>query len=229
MNSKDWVFNERSMGTGRHFETTVAEIDTLLIGDSVVSGGNPYRQAERLGPQLENAAGGRVWPISANSWSVSNELAYLRANPDVVAKVDRLVFVWNSSDLRLASEWRTELTHPTHRPTWGLAYLVRRRLFSPYIAPRPDVDALPLWREFLASTGKPVTIVAFPSRAEAADPGLRQRRLIDQVGRLRIDRVKLIDIGADSRWGPSFYRDDLHPSPAGTGLLAQIVAENGSR
>jgi hypothetical protein len=76
LHKNDWVFNERSMGTSRPFEASGDAVDTLLIGDSIVSGGNPYRQGQRLGPQLEERIGGRVWPISASSWSAERTNLY---------------------------------------------------------------------------------------------------------------------------------------------------------
>src|SRR5690348_9279243 len=45
----DWAFNDRSMAVRQPFNGR----GVLLIGDSVVCGGNPFRQADRLGTQLE--------------------------------------------------------------------------------------------------------------------------------------------------------------------------------
>ena len=78
-NSHDWQFNEKHMGAGAF--VTSAKPDVLLVGDSIVLGGNPLSEVERLGPQLAKVASQSVWPISAGSWALRNELAYLRANP----------------------------------------------------------------------------------------------------------------------------------------------------
>ena len=48
-------------------------------------------------------SGVTVWPIGAGSWSVANELAYLDANPEVVAGADRLVFIVNYADIQSGS------------------------------------------------------------------------------------------------------------------------------
>ncbi|MDP1125438.1 hypothetical protein Q5O12_28365, partial [Klebsiella pneumoniae] len=77
-----WQFNSLSMGSGPFFPSS--DIDTLLIGDSIVLGGNPYRQQDRLGPVLQMDSKHAVWPISAGSWSISNELIYLKDHPDVL-------------------------------------------------------------------------------------------------------------------------------------------------
>ncbi len=49
---------------------TSAKPDVLLVG------GNPLGKVERLGPQLAKVTSQSVWPISAGSWALRNELAY---------------------------------------------------------------------------------------------------------------------------------------------------------
>ena len=50
LNKHTWEFNSLHMGS-TDFLTSPAT-DILLIGDSIVLGGNPLGQSERLGPQL---------------------------------------------------------------------------------------------------------------------------------------------------------------------------------
>lgn len=78
LNKNEWHFNELSMGAGTF--KPGPWVDTLLIGDSVVLGGNPITQNDRLGAVLERAIGGRVWPVSAGSWAIRNELNYLQTH-----------------------------------------------------------------------------------------------------------------------------------------------------
>ena len=68
LNSHDWQFNEKHMGAGAF--VTSAKSDVLLVG------GNPLGEVERLGPQLAKVTSQSVWPISAGSWALRNELAY---------------------------------------------------------------------------------------------------------------------------------------------------------
>ncbi|MGU5731348.1 hypothetical protein ACV1DR_20970 [Aeromonas jandaei] len=81
LRTHDWQFNSLSMGA-TEFRPTDKDTDTLLIGDSIVLGGNPYKQGDRLGPQLQLIHGGNVWPISAGSWALRNELVYLNLHPE---------------------------------------------------------------------------------------------------------------------------------------------------
>jgi hypothetical protein len=94
--------------------------NVLLFSDSVVYGGNAYRQQERLGPKLQALMQGRgsIWRIAAGSWALRNELAYLRLYPQVLAQVDQVVFVLNSGDFGEASSWSCELTHPRFGLPW---------------------------------------------------------------------------------------------------------------
>jgi len=89
---KDWVFNERSMGVAEPFHPSQA-VDVALIGNSIVMGGNPFSQAQRVGPLVQSKLHDyKVWPIAAGGWSLPNQLAYLHHNPDVLPSSD--VVVW---------------------------------------------------------------------------------------------------------------------------------------
>lgn len=51
LNKNDWEFNALHMGAPAF--TPGPALDVLLVGDSVVYGGNGYRQPDRLGPALQ--------------------------------------------------------------------------------------------------------------------------------------------------------------------------------
>ena len=124
LNKNDWVINEKHMGAKTFVPDPAGNI--LLVGDSIVWGRNPYALPDRLGPRLQALVKGKVWPIAAGSWSLQNELAYLNANPDVVSKVDTIVFVLNSGDLGPPSSRNCSATHQRERPTLALVYLAKK-------------------------------------------------------------------------------------------------------
>ena len=124
LNKNDWVINEKHMGAETFVPDPAGNI--LLVGDSIVWGGNPYALPDRLGPRLQALVKGKVWPIAAGSWSLQNQLAYLNANPDVVSRVDTIVFVLNSGDLGPPSSWNCSLTHQRERSTVALIYLAKK-------------------------------------------------------------------------------------------------------
>ncbi|MDR3089145.1 MAG: PT domain-containing protein, partial [Desulfobulbaceae bacterium] len=123
-----WLINEYSMGAGQW--TPNGRKDILLLGDSVVWGGNPINQPDKLGPQLERALDGwRVWPIAAGSWGILNEAEYLDSYPEIKAETDVLVWLVNTGDLGEKSVWKSDFDHPRRRPYSALAYV-----FAKYVA-----------------------------------------------------------------------------------------------
>lgn len=169
----EWIFNEFSMGAGA-FAPSAKAVDTLLIGDSIVLGGNPYRQQDKLGPVLSELSGVSVWPISAGSWALRNELKYLKLNQRVTRNIDRFVFVLNAEDFAGASSWACERTHPRQRPWSAALYLFRKQVWDWDDCKTVDADltvAAGDWkadlREFLTSPeakNKPVSFYLYPKR-----------------------------------------------------------------
>jgi hypothetical protein len=232
LRTRDWVFNELSMGTTRFAPDPACNV--LLVGDSIVLGGNPYRQADKLGPQLERRIACRVWPISAGSWALLNELIYLEMHhSDVVERVQQVVIVSNSGDFAEPSAWRSDLTHPRTRPLSAFLYGLRRYAFPPGEEPAPAVpqrDWTAEWRrrlgDLLARVAAPVAVVLYPDRSEQARPDSYEAHLGGPRAALRQAGVTtLVELGADPRWNGSLYRDDIHPTPAGTAILADVVAD----
>ena len=231
----DWVFNELSMGTTRFAPDPRCNL--LLVGDSIVYGGNPYRQADKLGPQLERRVDCRVWPISAGSWALLNEIAYLELHlEDVARKMNGTVLVLNSGDFGAPSMWTSELTHPTRRPASALLYALQRygpswpntRNEDPAVMPDRDWEAE--WGRRLAGLqsrlGSPITIMLYPNREELADPALRARRFERPRGLLREAGITaIVDLADDRRWTGALYRDVIHPTVEGTSVLAEAIAD----
>lgn len=240
LNRHHWRFNELSMGAGTFAPSPTVQ-DTLLIGDSIVLGGNPYHEEDRLGPQLQRILGGHVWPISAGSWALRNELIYLDRHPDVVTATDRLIFVLNNGDFGEASSWRCEATHPRARPISSVLYVFRKYIWD-WVgcdAGPPDNLTVPQgdWRHELEQflnrqdvRNKSVDIFLYPDQAEMQ----RQRPLTDleahaqeirrAVSDDRPGHLAIYSVARDARWQASLYRDGIHPTVAGTRVLAQIVA-----
>ena len=230
----DWKFNEYHMGANT-FKPSNAE-DVLLIGDSIVLGGNPLKESERLGPSLERKMNVAVWPISAGSWGMRNELIYLNSNPDVVKKIDTFIFVWNSGDFDQASSWSCEITHPISAPISSFLYVFQKYIYSfenctgeikpSFLVPNGD------WHEelrtFLNSTAmknKKVIAYLYPDMNEEMDVGLMKKMLDNHIYEIhRAGISNIISISHDSRWGIKYYRDGIHPSGKGNQVLANIIS-----
>jgi hypothetical protein len=238
LNNNYWQFNSKSMG-GAEFSPSAA-VDILLIGDSVVAGGNPYNEKDRLGPQLQNVMKSPVWPISAGSWGLRNELKYLKLHPEVIQASDRFIFVSNSGDFEEASSWSCEKSHPLVRPLWATLFVIRKYLWdwqncgevpSNLLVPKGN------WRselrEFFSNHGmrnKPVTFVLYSTMGETEDreklDALESRYgeiLAESAGTDAV--VYVISVARDARWKPVYYRDSIHPTVEGTRVLAEIIAQ----
>lgn len=234
LHKNSWEFNSLSMGAGPFIPTD--GVNTLLIGDSIVLGGNPYRQADRLGPTLQRVSNNTVWPISAGSWSLRNELIYLRTHPEVLQKIDNFIFVLNSEDFQQASSWGCETTHPRSYPISAAYYVFQKYVYN--IHPCNGVAAeLAVedgdWKndvkEFVASEyvkGKSIDFFLYPKKSEAAKITLAESDLEIYASKLKQkgdENVRVYSVVRDTRWSPKYYRDEIHPSIEGTQTLASII------
>ncbi len=230
----EYRFNEYSMASGA-FLPDHRRRNLLLIGDSIVLGGNPLDEADRLGPSLARATGWSVWPASAGSWALQNELTYLSQHANVVEAVDAVAIVSNSGDFGGPSSWASELTHPTRRPFPGLIYLFRKYLApgkSPSI--RAELAVAPRdWRrdlrDFASHANKPLYIFLYPDQEEQSDPEIAAKRLYCYEAEIRgavQDHARLFRVAESSDWNTSLYRDGIHPTAEGNRVLARILAKD---
>lgn len=209
----DWSVNERHLLVHRPYAPSPDDI--LLVGDSVASGGLQMDQSERLGTQVEAQTGCQVWPLAAPGWSLRSELAALRAAPDLLIP-QTAVFLLNSEDFGPPSQWRSDLEHPRAQPVSALIYALRKKLFPPPEMPQPPED--PQWRADFAAFAKAykgqIVIVEWPKIDELAAGDTPLPQIASEQ----------IDIADSPGWSASFYRDSIHPTPAGTARLAALVA-----
>lgn len=234
LNRNDWVINDKHMGADTFFPGD--EGNVLLVGDSIVWGGNPYTREERLGTQLQSLMGSvKVWPIAAGSWGLQNEMTYLKLFPEVVDRIDTIVFVINSGDLDGPSSWGCTLTHPREKPMSAAWFIARKYVFhSPCEGIPPDmavkkIPPLPTLQEFLKThPNKRVIFVLYPDIKQTADPRLRNSQLETMKPQLAAVGVQeIVSVGEDPRWiaAAPFYKDAIHPTPLGMSILAKIIAE----
>lgn len=237
-----WVFNELSMGTARHFDSRAVGNDVLLVGDSIVLGGNTLPQDSKLAPRMEIDQSHHVWPIAAGSWALRNELQYLKDHPEVARSVGRLILVLNSADFGEASSWACELTHPRRRPSLALLYVAKKYVhdWAPCGAPPQELVVPPGdWRGELQDLVRKglirpadTTVILYPTRKEAGDHRLLAQALESRMLELKSalgSKVRFISVGQDPRWTTNFYRDDIHPSVEGYGMLAKIIGAGLAR
>lgn len=236
LNKNEWAFNSLHMGVSNEFEKS-NRLTSLLIGDSIVLGGNPIPQKDKLGPQLQNLIHKPVWPISAGSWSIRNELEYLRQHNDVINSINRIIFILNSGDFKnSASSWKNPLTHPLDKP-----YLITWYIFNKYLLRLSFVSEIEIqnkavadgnWKKefsyFLSKhKDKEVYIFLYPDKSEMVKNDFSalkkyRKELLLLQGK---SNLKIYNIFDDPRWNSSIYRDGIHPNIDGYKVLAKILAK----
>jgi hypothetical protein len=235
LHSKEFRFNEYSMGSGV-FNPDPRRFNLLLVGDSIVLGGNSINHSERLGPQLEKFSSWQVWPVSAGSWALQNELAYLRTHRDVLRRIDAVAIVLNSADFGEPSSWASPLTHPLQRPFPALFYAFKKYA----LAPRPPSESMPEWRvsprdwradlqDFSNSFNKPVFIFMYPRLDELQDMEKMNEQLNSRIPELQAHlgkNAKVFKMADLPDWKESYYRDGIHPTVEGNSAFSRIITSN---
>lgn len=185
-----------------------------------------------MGPQLEKASGIQVWPISAGSWAMQNEMEYLSEHPDVPEGVDRIEASFQFWGLWGAVLLVSEQTHPREYPAYATWYLIQKYLFAPVPKTPPALLVAPEdpWKDFeafIAGYGGMIDIWVYPDKAENSDADRREARLGSPMARLlalQSTRLKVHLVQEIDGWNGAIYQDEIHPTPAGTAILAKAIA-----
>jgi hypothetical protein len=245
LNKNDWYFNDKNMPIAQNWDSTIRP-NILLIGNSIVMGGDVYRQDDKLAPLIQKRLGIRpeVWPIATGGWTQINEMAYLDRHPEIAGEADYFAWEYMAGSLSGATPWAGEYVFPSHRPIYATWYVLRR-----YVLPR--------FFDFSGGSELPVTgqadnnnVAKFDSEvgalvrsANRAPAGmiwlyptavqldqerqgkewLPERGEIEEIARKY--GLGIVDMAAKPAWNRTLYRDDgVHPNVDGNGVLASILA-----
>jgi hypothetical protein len=243
LNKNDWVFNDKSMGVVHSWSPSKNQ-NIVLIGNSIVMGGNPYAQRDKLGPLLQARMGGQyaVWPVAAGGWTNVNESVYLQRNPDVSKAASFFVWEYMQGGLSTASAWRGEYVFPTQKPVLASWYVLRRYVLPKFI--NFDMNELPPTgavaaknmaifelelSKIASSTGKkmPGILFIYPVKqqylqAKAGVEWLPEREQVEKLAKAY--NVKVVDISSRPEWNEAMYREETHPTVKGNEVLADILA-----
>jgi hypothetical protein len=243
LNRNRWAFNDLSMPTARPWQPDVAA-DVLLIGNSVVMGGDPYDQPDKLGPLVQRALGPTfsVWPVAVGGWTNVNETAYLERHPEVVAAAEFFVWEVMPGGLGTASGWGGDYVWPRQRPLWASWFAFRRYLLprlmpaaaDSELPPRVQMDPAALARfaavlsrlSAAAGAPKPGLLLLYPTQADLRTARSGGEWLPERAQMLALaarDHLGVIDVAADPAWNAGLYRDGVHPTVAGNAVLARII------
>jgi len=229
-----WFINDRGFENDRPF--VVSHPSAMLVGDSVVYGGNPVDYEQRIEAIATKKWKGRIWVASAGGWSLLNEIAFLHTHMHELNSVDRLIFILNNGDFGPPAAWTGELAFPTRRPSVATLYLFRRYILPhpselPMISVEDDKASQSLWSaefsKLLMTTHAPITIILYPDQNDLKDGALwnSDTAAIRRYVAAHSNRMAITDLRADPRWNKSLYRDSIHPNLIGNKFLAEIVTD----
>lgn len=246
-----WQVNEKNM-TSESWAPNQRQ-DLLLIGDSIVWGGEEYQHEEKLGPSLQVCLPTwSVWSVGASSWSIPNEVEYLRRNPEVVEATELVIWVLNSGDFLSKTQFLTDANTPRSRPWSANLYAIRKyilpsgfkkwlrslvNIIRPSQEPAPSDPAeaekeLTEAVDALQTKGKPILILAYPSTEELSSfmmngsgDGSEFNTFLARLEKLRNPNLRVVDGRSLNSWGLEDYRDHIHPTPEGNRRLAKALAD----
>jgi hypothetical protein len=243
LRTHSWAFNDRSMGTATPWEPA-RRPNILLIGNSVVMGGNPYDQKDKLGPLVQQNIGSSyaVWPIAAGGWTNVNETVYLKRNPDVAASPRFFVWEYMAGGLSALNTWNGDYVWPRDHAFCASWYVFRRYIW-PHIF-RADASELPpvgvVDAAYLAefetavdslsrATGNAHSGVLFlyPKegeflKAKQGNNWLPERSDVERIA--AANHLVVVDVARQPEWNEALYRPDgTHPTTEGNVVLATIL------
>jgi len=226
LNKNDWAFNDQSMGAAEAFKPSPS--DVVLVGDSIVYGGNPFRQSEKLGPQLQRLTHRMVWPVAAGGWSLGNEAGYLLSHP-AVARDGTLVLVLNSGDLAPTEHWQSDLYHPRRHPLIATEYLFRRYVWHaefPNDAP-PELDYAARLQTRLCQIAAMhpgrIVVLLYPTHSEQEHHQDSFGPIVSLIQRA-MPAATVVRLADDRRWTAARYTDVIHPRKDAVPIIADVIA-----
>jgi len=246
LNKNDWYINDKSMPVARDWNPAAAARNILLIGNSIVAGGNPYKYQDKLTSQIQARLGDKaaVWPLAVGGWTQINEIGYLNHHPEIAAQSDIFVWEYMAGGLSQMTNWRSEYAFPTQKPLCAAWYVVRRYLL-PRFFPVPQDSVLPatgaITPEYVTrfddeigkligadKRSKSGVIWLYPKAEHLAvarhgREWLPERqdiqRIADKYG------LQIVDIAAAPTWTREMYTTDgVHPTVEGNKVLAEILS-----
>lgn len=238
LNKNKWYVDRQGLNNDREFSSRPPY--SIIIGDSVVYGGNPVDYHDRIGAITSLKSARDVWVAALGGWSLYNELAFINAHRNIVLGAESLIFVFDAGDLDGLAPWGGELVHPTKKPHSALVYLFRK--YMPKIIGMPSVTELPAissetavsasneWRvslDSLASNYKGrILFVLYPSMDAIKDGRLwdGQMREIKKYINSKNGRIQMLDVARSGEWDGSKYRDETHPNVGGNNIIASMIA-----
>lgn len=200
----------------------------LIIGDSVINGGQQTTQDSLATERAARRTGVEVINLSAGSWGTENAMAWIRAHG--LLQADAVVIVLSSHDAYDRMTFEPVVGHhpsyPAERPRFALSAELHRwthRLNDRRpLRDRSFADGWRSLRDTAVVRGLPFTVVLHPELGELAMGRYdgRGARILDSLSAWNVPVVTTID-----RMDSTMYTDRIHLNDRGQAALAVILEE----
>jgi hypothetical protein len=235
-----WHFNDRHMASRSNWSAE-KHPNLVLVGNSIVLGGNRSKHDEKLGALLEKELTGRyiVWPVAAGGWSNINEMTYLDRNIDVLRNADAVIIEFMDGGLGVPTPWPGHDVFPEKKP-WLLTMHMLHRLWLSRSAQTtsrdfgsvsqikvPDEPQLERFKTLVTTIVKERKLVIFlyPTVTNLRNKSQWQRAIAPVMEICRVTAAKCVDIAQVPAWNESaYFVDGVHQTAEGTKILASILA-----
>ena len=226
----NWAFNDLHMNSLNNFSYTGNEI--LILGDSVIWGGNRLDQKERIGKLINDLSRKKnIFIVADISWSFKNQILYIIKFENLFKKVDKIIFVLNGGDFQKPTSWSNCHYQPTNKPKIHLYFALKKYVLktecpdynsSNFLVPDFEIeDGLSLIESRLPSTS--LELLLFQSKEEFS----KLQSLKQKIAKYKDKFVKIHEIiDFKNFWSLDSYSDAIHLNKRGTKNLANIIYEN---
>jgi GDSL-like Lipase/Acylhydrolase family len=222
--------------------TGVNEYRILLIGDSIIYGGNRLDQSQIIGEQLTTKLAQRinrpviVGSAAASSWGPRNMLAYLERFGVFDAQVAILTLSAHNLNERpylqddtgpypKTTPW--SVTHEILRYVWQHLLYADQRSAPASTKSLKAIDCVRMIVVFLRDHGVEPVILIHPARDGLSPYPSGNLAVIDDLARsMKVNTIYLADVfrsAINSNEDP--YIDGIHPSVSGAALIASRLSD----
>ncbi|MEK5752394.1 hypothetical protein V3519_10285 [Acinetobacter variabilis] len=238
LNKNEWFVNSSGFNNDREIDSKKPYI--MLVGDSVVYGGNPINYKDRIGYTLEKELSQNVYVGALGGWSLYNEMQFINKNIGIAKNAEFLVIQYDNGDLTGFAKLNPNgVTHPTEKPQLATYYYLQKYVY-PKLINKTNASELPSipekalsngdWEKELLEISKnikgKILFVLYPDKKALADKDLwdDQTYHIKKFINENKDKFDYIDIVKIPEWNSQLYRDGIHPSNDGNQVIANVIA-----
>ena len=201
----------------------------LVIGDSVINGGQQTTQDSLATEKAALRTGVELVNLSAGSWGTENAMAWIRAHG--LLEVDEMIVVLSSHDAYDRMTFEPLVGHhpnyPAERPHLALSAQVDRWTYSlkDRRSTRNDRYFATGWRALRDTAivnDLPFSVILHPELGELAMGHYDERgtRILDSLAAWKVPVMPLLE-----RLDSAMYTDRIHLNDRGQAALAEVLVE----